>query len=407
MNDMHLKYRNATLVLVDRQNQLLGQLPPVKISEPWFQEVRDLVVTVRETFHIEVIILRIMTADITESKEIIVTYLAELVSNQKTPSQVKPWKGSLDDHPLRLPYAKSGGPEIELDWARKKLSKAGLGEITETRQHRTWNLSSIWEITTSQGQYWLKSVPPFFAHEGNIISLFSNESVSSEKVPRLIAQDATKVLLHQIEGEDTYNATSKQILQMIEVLVDLQWRWHRRIDELIHIGVPDLRPDKMIPPIIENIQRNLSKLSPLHQNILTSFAEQLAERFSIISEMGIPFTLVHGDYHPGNWRGVGTDLTILDWGDCYVGHPMLDIPALLDRVPEKDKEATLAHWLSCWSDKVPNADVEAAYTLSVPLASAKLATTYQMFLDNIEPSERLYHEADVPTWLAKTADALT
>jgi hypothetical protein len=40
------------------------------------------------------------------------------------------------------------------------------------------------------------------------------------------------------------------------------------------------------------------------------------------------------------------------------------------------------------------------------VAAARLAVVYQRFLDHIEPSERRYHDGDVPEWLARTA-ALT
>ncbi|MEO1248940.1 MAG: phosphotransferase, partial [Pseudomonadota bacterium] len=29
--------------------------------------------------------------------------------------------------------------------------------------------------------------------------------------------------------------------------------------------------------------------------------------------------MVHGDFHPGNVRGDGNRLTLIDWGDCGIG----------------------------------------------------------------------------------------
>jgi hypothetical protein len=37
------------------------------------------------------------------------------------------------------------------------------------------------------------------------------------------------------------------------------------------------------------------------------------------------------------------------------------------------------------------------------VAAARQALIYQHFLDHIEPTERRYHEADVPDWLFRTA----
>ena len=55
----------------------------------------------------------------------------------------------------------------------------------------------------------------------------------------------------------------------------------------------------------------------------------LPARFAEVAACGMPDTLVHGDYHPGNVRGEPGNLTMLDWGDTGVGQPLLDMPAFL------------------------------------------------------------------------------
>jgi hypothetical protein len=42
----------------------------------------------------------------------------------------------------------------------------------------------------------------------------------------------------------------------------------------------------------------------------------------------------------------------------------------------------------------------------VDRAAARQAVIYRRFLDQIEASERVYHRADVPDWLARTAEIL-
>lgn len=60
----------------------------------------------------------------------------------------------------------------------------------------------------------------------------------------------------------------------------------------------------------------LHELGDQHQIKLTEFVETLPTRLVQLEACGMPETLVHGDYHPGNWRGIVLDLTILDRGDC-------------------------------------------------------------------------------------------
>ena len=50
----------------------------------------------------------------------------------------------------------------------------------------------------------------------------------------------------------------------------------------------------------------------------------LDRRLADATACGLPDTIVHGDFHPGNLRCDGAVLTLLDWGDAGVGHPLLD-----------------------------------------------------------------------------------
>ena len=52
---------------------------------------------------------------------------------------------------------------------------------------------------------------------------------------------------------------------------------------------------------------------------------------------------------PGIVRGEWLDLTILDWGDSGVGHPLLDQPAFLERMPAALAPGVEAHWAASGS----------------------------------------------------------
>src|SRR6185503_2917120 len=103
------------------------------------------------------------------------------------------------------------------------------------------------------------------------------------------------------------------------------------------------------------------------------------------------------------FRGSERELTLLDWGDSCVGHPMLDQPAFLDRIPAEHRGAVAAHWRGEWSAAVPGSDPARAARLLAPIAAARQAVIYRRFLDNIEPSEQVYHRADPAKWLIRTA----
>ena len=162
-------------------------------------------------------------------------------------------------------------------------------------------------------------MPPFFSHEGTVLKLFENE-----KVPRLVASDQQRILMRHLAGEDCYDANIDQMLHMVALLVDLQWQWHDRLPALAEAGLPDCSAAYLNDAIPTIVGQYLDALSEPHQSVLKTFVADLPVRLSNIEDCGIPSTLVHGDYHPGNWRGTGINLTILDWGDCVSGHPLLD-----------------------------------------------------------------------------------
>ena len=58
-------------------------------------------------------------------------------------------------------------------------------------------------------------------------------------------------------------------------------------------------------------------------------------------------------------------------------------------------DALADYWLRTWKQALPGSDPEQAWHLLRPLAALRAAAVYQHFLDNIEPSERIYHEEDV------------
>ena len=53
--------------------------------------------------------------------------------------------------------------------------------------------------STAAQTVWLKSVPPFFAHEGRLLT-----ALADMRVPQLLAQDGGEFLLAKIAGDDLY-----------------------------------------------------------------------------------------------------------------------------------------------------------------------------------------------------------
>jgi Ser/Thr protein kinase RdoA (MazF antagonist) len=196
------------------------------------------------------------------------------------------------------------------------------------------------------------------------------------------------VLLDDIPGEDQYDASAERCAHMVRRWVDVQSRWSGGVDDL-----PDWRP----PSFISMIERLVDRPE------LEALVAQLANRFAMLAECGLPDTFVHGDFHPGNWRGDDEALVLLDWGDSGIGHPLLDQPAFLhgNLMTQEKRAAARVAWREAWHDARPDADPDRAAELIAPVAALRAAHIFRVFLDNIEPSEHCYHKHDTEDWLQR------
>jgi hypothetical protein len=392
--------RVVELVLVTPTGDLVGTLPPFPVATPWWPEAWPIVEAARELHGIDVVVLRMLRADGDAPAGGTVTYLAQVAgSAAATIAGLRPWPLPLNDHPLRMPWARLGGPDADLAWADALLAERGLARTAPAVQIKTWNLSSLWRLPIQEGSVWLKHVPPFFGHEAGII-----ERLGDRSVPVLVAADGPRLLMREIPGEDMHDAGLPVLSRGLSILVGLQREWIGRVDELLAIGLPDWRPTVLSALIADVIDRTPAELSVDDGATLDEFVAGLPHRFDLVADCGIPDTVVHGDFGPGNLRGDERGLIVLDWGDCGVGHPLLDQPAMFDRAPVEAVEPLRDQWAAEWEAAVPGSDPWQAARLLAPVAAARQAVIYRKFLDNIEPSEHPYHRADPSNWLARAAE---
>lgn len=393
--------RSVSLVLCDAAGELLGTLPTFTVEDPWWQEVESVVTTARERFTAEVFILRLLDVTSDADNGGHVTYLAELVTKPMRELPLKPAGDVGEDEPLRQPWARPGGVSTTIAWADGALAQIGRTRVGPVVQIKTWNLSSVLRLPTADGDVWCKSVPPFLTHEGSIIALVGEDEPAL--VPPLLASDPEHrtVLLGGVSGADDWNAPEDRLVTMVQTLVRLQARLADRIDDLFAAGLPDWRSRALIRLVETLVARADVRVQVTGAELaaLDTLTETLPARFAELGACGVPGTLVHGDFHPGNWRSDGESLVLLDWGDVGVGHPMLDMSSFLAYVPEDARPRVREAWIDAWRRERPGSDPAAADTVLRPIAALRRAVIYQGFLDRIEPSERRYHQADVRNWL--------
>jgi Ser/Thr protein kinase RdoA (MazF antagonist) len=239
------------------------------------------------------------------------------------------------------------------------------------------------------------------AHEGPLLAY-----LAGQPVPTLLGQAGCRSLLGEIPGRDLVAPKLPVLRDMVSLLVRLQQEYATRIGELLGLGVPDWRSPILIASIADVVDRTSAELSAEDNATLRDFVRTLPERCAEVDACGVPNSLIHGDFWPGNVRGEAEDLTLLDWGDSGVGNPLLDQSAFLERTPPNNVDAIRQHWVHQWQTAVPDSDPARASARLGPISAARRAVVYWRFLDQIEPSEHPYHRSDPADMLRRAAALL-
>ncbi len=155
MGSSHVAPRVATLVLCLPDGSVLGALPPLEVALPWWSEAASVVEAARDAHGLDVVVLRLLHAEPERAPGGgAVTYLAEVAA--PPPRPLLDWDGDVGgDDPLRMSWARPGGPAADLAWADAVLAGRGTPRLGHARQIRTWNLSSLWRLPLEHGAAWL------------------------------------------------------------------------------------------------------------------------------------------------------------------------------------------------------------------------------------------------------------
>lgn len=374
---MGMPARTVTLALVDPTGVPLGTLAlPGTMPTPYWQEIHEVVDRARDAHGIDVTVLRLLSSVEPSGNGGPVTYVAEY--DGPTPAAADPTTADpawTAPHPLRMPWANPGGPAATLAWARRELGRT----ITGRSQRRTWHLSSIWRLDTDDGRAWVKEVPAWCAYEGAVLSWLHRPTT-----PVLLAHDGGRLLLADIPGTDRYEADIAERAPMLAELLDIQTVALDHLPELRTLGVRD-RSAATFTALARELAGELPEMDEL--------VADLPALFAAVAECGVPDTLVHGDFHPGNVRSDGTTMVIIDWGECVVAHPALDLLRMCTGL--SDTRALEDMWCAHWRTVVPGCHPERTIDLLAPVAALHGALSYRTFTRLVEPDERPYHDADV------------
>ena len=200
-----------------------------------------------------------------------------------------------------------------LAWARLHGAPTAAPEVVSDRP---------WALVTRLGDVWLKECRPVQRHEVPLTVALAARW--PDRVPGVLAADAANGRLLLEDAGAPVAAFGDELAAWTAALplyAELQQGETEHTAAHLAAGVPDLRPHTLPARYDAWVDRE-PRLAP--------FARRLAE---LCGALELPPTVQHDDLHSANLYARSGRITILDWGDTCIAHPLTSV-FILFRVAE-------------------------------------------------------------------------
>ena len=301
------------------------------------------------------------------------------------------------------------------EWTASRLEERGLEIAGEIEQpHLQW-WSTVLRVPTNDGVIFFKASRPSGAFEGPLTDLVARER--PDRTADLLAFDPDRAwMLTRDAGTRLREAVPglDQLAHWERVLpayAELQIALAPRVDELLAVGVTDLRLSAL-PPLLERASSETGLLERddedgMTQEERTALADALPgfrELCVQLHEFGIPPSLQQDDLHDGNVFVRGNRHVFFDWGDACVSHPfhtlVVTLRAIVYRLGLEGGGATIVRlrdaYLEPWTSVAPRDEIVAAADLARRTGTVQRALAWYLTSPEMPPDVRAEHSASVP-----------
>ena len=293
---------------------------------------------------------------------------------------------------LRPAWARPGWTTRIAGWLDAQLAWSGRPRTSTLEQQRTWSLSALLRADTDPGAVWLKSCMPRFHAEPSLGRWLSDHA--ADAVPGVLATDASDrlLLLEEMDGPTVKDAGGEETApEAPGVLARIARLTEERVAELRALGVHD-RPLDQIATLLRPVLLGPDPVAAGGLSLERSRAivEWVERQARDIGRLGLSPTLVHGDFHAGNVARHRGRLTVFDWSDAVIGHPLMDAAAWIgEAADDAALSARWETWVDAWSARVPPARLRPSLEPVLGVGAAHQLISLDGILRAMEPA--LHH----------------
>lgn len=275
------------------------------------------------------------------------------------------------------------------------LRAAGLARRGAPLQIRHTSISAVLRVPADRGAVWFKQVPPLFAAEGRVCEWVA--AALPGAVPRVIACSEGWMITADIDSSVAPARGSP-----LGTLADVQIRSIARDAELLALGCPDHRPDKMLAAL-SALSARADLLEPIEFDALQQTLSRFKTLWAQLAELPISCTLVHGDLHAANVCWTKTGWVLFDWTDSALAHPFLDLTMGLKGLKPQARARATEEFVRRWRPMISDADAARALGLVPALGALYQVESHRRMADSIGLD--LWRK-DVSAWLQRAMAAL-
>lgn len=268
-------------------------------------------------------------------------------------------------------------------WTQEQLVPLGLNLTGAFRQLNASPTFSLIRLETNASAVWFKATGEPNSHELPIAVALGR--LFPRHVPRILgvhhawngwlSAEAAGISLDQITEFPAWERAAEE-------LAELQIASVGKTVELLEAQSKDLR----IPRLAERIDLFVARMgelmaaqekpapAPLVRSELAALAQELKESCTLLESFGLPNTLGHMDFNPGNVLLSGDRCAFLDWAEGCVANPLVTFEYLREHMARSGIEKAAASdrlaaaYLRPWTSFYSPDSLRRALTLSPLIA---------------------------------------
>jgi hypothetical protein len=238
------------------------------------------------------------------------------------------------------PFSRVGWLSNLQDWIKTVIYPLGM-ELKDFEQLNGSETFSLIRFETTQHPVWFKAVGKPNLHEFPITVALAK--LFPEYMPPLLATrpacngwlmaDAGAPPLNEMEELPAWEGAAA-------ALADLQIDSIGKRDELLAAGSRDLRTGtllELVDPFLEviaDLMQQQTKVPPaiMSRKELFDLGATIKNALCCLEAVGIPDTLGHSDFNPGNILVGSERCVFIDWVEAHVSHPFLTFEYLVSHL---------------------------------------------------------------------------